>query len=93
MSIDLIVSIAEEENMLFVDGFDKAILGIATRSNSENVLAYSVNEILNILMTRDNMSYREALDYYSFNIEGAWCGPMTPIFVNSYDDEYKDNKL
>ena len=73
--------------MLLVDGFNDAIIGIATRPNKENVLAYSVNEILNILIHRDNMEYREALEYYSFHIEGEWCGPMTPVFVNSYNEE------
>lgn len=87
MNKELVMQIAEDENMLLVDGFNDAIIGIATRPNKENVLAYSVNEILNILIHRDNMEYKEALEYYSFHIEGEWCGPMTPVFVNSYNEE------
>ena len=32
-------------------------------------------------MDRDGMSEEEACEFFTFNIEGAWVGPMTPVFV------------
>jgi hypothetical protein len=32
-----------------------------------------------------NMSWQDASEYFSFNIEGAWVGPSTPIWV--YESE------
>lgn len=68
---------------LLCDGFDDAIIGIAERINLGPVVAYSVEKIINILMTRDKMNYDKALEYYDFNIVGAWMGENTPIFVTT----------
>ena len=85
MNIDRVLSIADEENMLMVKGFDEAILGIASRSGQEDVIAYSAGEIISILMNREKMTYSEAKEYYTYNIEQSWCGPMTPVFVDGLD--------
>lgn len=66
---------------LLCDGFDDAIIGIAERINLGPVVAYSVEEMIRILMERDNMSYEDAFEYFSFNILGAWVGEYTPIFI------------
>ena len=57
---------------LLCDGFDDAIIGIAERINLGPVVAYSVEKIIEILMKEHDMEYEDALEYYSFNIVGAW---------------------
>ena len=37
------------------------------------------------MTSRDGMSYDEAMEYFDFNVQGAWVGENTPIFL---DDEY-----
>jgi len=44
-----------------------------------------VKKVLEILMTRDGMSYEEAREFYEFNIVGAYVGPGTPVFVEDED--------
>ena len=80
--LDAILSIASEEGMLVLDGFHDAIIGIGSRCGQEAVISYSVSKILDILMQKDGFDYMEALEYFSFNIEGAWIGEMTPIFIH-----------
>ena len=80
--LDFILEIASEEGMMVIDGFHEAIIGIGSRCGQESVISYSVKKIIDILMQKDGLDYLEALEYFSFNIEGQWIGEMTPIFVH-----------
>jgi len=62
---------------LSADGFEDAIIGI-----SGEKLVYSINKCIDILMTKDKMSTEEAIEYFYFNVEGAYVGEKTPIWVN-----------
>lgn len=74
--------------MLRADGLDEAILGCTTLWNVDgDVLVYSVDTIISILMKRDKMSYEEALEFFEFNIQGAYVGEHTPLYVHTIDDE------
>jgi len=69
------------EEALFCDGFDEAIIGYAERINLGPVVAYDVNKIIEILMTKDGMTHEEAVEYFYYNIHGAWMGEYTPIYI------------
>lgn len=71
----------EYEGLLFMTQveFDEAILGVAERIGMEAVVAYSTPKIIEIL-SRD-MTEEEAVEYFEFNILGAYVGERTPIFV------------
>ena len=71
---------------LLIDGFDEAIIGMAERINLGPVVAYDVNKILKIMIERDEMTYEEAVEYFEFNILGAWAGDNTPIFINKIEE-------
>ena len=63
-------------------GLDNALIGIAQRCGQPTLAIYSVPSVIEILMDRDGMSEEEACEFFTFNIEGAWVGPMTPVFVH-----------
>lgn len=71
---------------LVCDGFDDAIIGIAERINLGPVVAYSVEKIISIMIDRDGMTYEEALEFYEYNILGAWFGEFTPIFITTISE-------
>ena len=71
-----------ESSALSADGFDDAILGVVDVVNTESRIAYSVTACINILMQRDGMTYIDAMEYFSYNVEGAYMGPQTPIWVD-----------
>ena len=82
MSREIVQEIAREEGMLLLDGFfDEAIIGLASRSGDNTVVAYSIDVIIKILMEKYGKSYPEALEHYSFHIEGRTMGDMTPMFI------------
>ena len=69
------------EDALLADGLDEAIIGMAERINLGPVVAYDVEKILKIFMERDGMEFDEALEFFEFNIKGAWMGEFTPIYI------------
>ena len=74
--------------MLKADGLDEAILGQAHiwRNNSMHaVIVYDAEKIRHILMTRDGMSAEEAREFIEYNIEGAYMGDETPVYVWTED--------
>ena len=62
--------------------FDAAILGVLERCGEEPKVCYSLEKILEILM-EDGMTYEEAVEYYEYNVVGAWMGDQTPAFLNT----------
>lgn len=72
-----------EEEMLLADGFDEALIGTARRTNGTLIAVYDREKCIEVL-ARD-MSYDEAEEYFEFNVEGAWLGDGTPIFIDTED--------
>ena len=70
--------------MLVADGFDDASIGTVNR-DGETVFAYSKKMIVKSLIAQ-GMNRDEANEYYSFNIECAYVGLKTPVFID--DDEF-----
>jgi len=75
----------ENPDALTADGLDDAFIGFARRCGQPTLAAYSTKKILDILMTRDGMTYEEANEYFDFNIGGGWVGPGTPIWIDDLE--------
>jgi hypothetical protein len=69
---------------LLCDGFDEAIIGMAERINLGPIVAYDVDKMLEIMVERDGMSYEDAMEYFDYNILGAWMGENTPVYIQTY---------
>jgi hypothetical protein len=65
-----------------LNGLNDAIIGSTINTNYECVLVYSTDKILDILMTRDQMTLIEAREFYDFNIDAHY-GKRSPIFIRS----------
>ena len=63
------------------DGFEKALLGFGYQFNTP-VAVYSRDRCLHVLMERDGMSREDALEYFDFNVAGAWVGEGMPVFLD-----------
>jgi hypothetical protein len=71
---------AIDSSALFADGFDDAILGLTEVEEGWRV-CYDIGRILEILVAEHGMDVDEAVEYYDFNIEGSYVGPLTPLFI------------
>lgn len=68
------------EGSVILDGFDDAIIGITEEFGRGPRILYSKDKILKILS--EDMEFIEALEYFEFNILGAYFGEGTPIFLD-----------
>ena len=74
------------EDALFLDGFDDALVGCCHRGpGGKTVAVYDRETIIETMLNRDGMSYMEAVEYFDFNIEGAYVGKSTPLIVSIMD--------
>lgn len=81
--LELLNELYPEMELISADGFDSAIIGITElKPAGVFVIVYSMSICLSILMDRDNMSYEEAVEYFDFNVAGAYVGEKTPIWVD-----------
>jgi hypothetical protein len=75
--IEQIIEAYPDEEFMFVDGFNDAIIGV----DEVNLrVVYDIDEIINILM-RDEMTFDDAFEYYDYNIAGSYVGEKTPVFM------------
>jgi hypothetical protein len=75
------LKISEEyPDLLKADGLDDAIIGVVQRMGIQ-AICYDEDKVLEILMERDGMTLIEAMEYFDFNIAGAWIGESTPFFL------------
>ena len=73
--IDKILNWFPEDEFLKADGFDEAIIGIDEETMR---LIYSVSKCIDIL--KKDMEEEEAVEYFNFNVKGAYMGEKTPIW-------------
>jgi hypothetical protein len=45
------------------------------------IVVYDSAKVIDILIERDGMTHEEAEEFFSFNIEGAWVGEQTPVWL------------
>ena len=71
-----------DPDLLFADGYDDCIMGLTFRDEKPVVL-YSADRVIEKLSK--DMTEEEALEFFDFNIAGAYVGERTPMFwYNEY---------
>ena len=78
----------EAETIMFADGFDDAIVGVGNSFGGSLCAIYDTDLIVKQCM-KDGMEYDEALEYFDFNIAGAYVGEQTPIFIHKIERNTK----
>ena len=66
---------------LLANGFEDAIIGMCERFGNEPVVAYDKDKCIEILVNSGEMSYEEAIEYFYFNVIGAYMGEGTPVYI------------
>jgi len=67
-------------DLLFADGFDHAVVGVAIGFDSPRV-AYDAEKMAELLVEGDKMTHEEAWEWLEFNTFGAYVGEETPIYI------------
>jgi hypothetical protein len=74
------MNLEDYTDLVTVDGFDEAIIGVVERIGLLAV-CYDRNKVIQILM-RD-MNEDDAWEYYHYNVVGAYVGEATPVFLDT----------
>lgn len=74
-----IEEVFQGEDLLFADGYDEAIIGI----DNNGRIVYDASKVIDCLVEQ-GMDEDEAIEFYDFNISGAYVGENTPIFVTVF---------
>ena len=78
----------DEELLLLGEGderdrFEPAIIGIAHRFGMQPIVAYDYRKVIEVFA--EDMDYEEAVEYFDFNVIGAFVGEGTPIFIEVFE--------
>ena len=78
----IVESLADDEQVIFYDGFDDAITGLTEMQPSRNqrLVTYDYDKLVRCCR-QQGMTEDEAVEYLEFNTIGAWVGELTPIVV------------
>ena len=90
--VDQINEFAEEldEDLLFLGieprDFEEAIIGIVHRFGANPIVSYDYDKVIKIFENQFKESgsedpYQDAIEWFDFNVIGAWMGDGTPCFV------------
>lgn len=72
----------EYPDVMTMDGYDDAIIGVVERIGLE-VVCYDLDKVIEILM-KQGMDEDDAWEWYQFNMVGAWVGEKTPVFLQRF---------
>jgi len=75
--------LTDDETVVFLEGaeFDRAIVGVVERFGQSFIVCYDYEVVLDVLMA-SGMQREEAVEWFDFNVVGAWMGEMTPCFLH-----------
>ena len=73
------------EDLLFADGFDGAIIGIADGHDSGRVI-YDYEKMIEVFMEREDAPYSEAVEWVDFYKVGSYVGEQTPIYLRRIEN-------
>jgi hypothetical protein len=85
-------SLGDLDDILLVDGFGEALIGITEQFSSPPIAVYDKEKCIRILIDRDGMSHDGAVEFFEFNVQGSWMGERTPTFftpLERIDEEWK----
>jgi hypothetical protein len=75
--LEQILELYPDNTFMVADGFDDAIIGV---DDNNLKIVYDIDKVIDILI-KDGMDVDEAIEYYEYNIAGAYVGENTPSFI------------
>ena len=79
--IEELIEQLEENECLFADGYEAALIGIT--EGATPVAVYDSDLCLECLM-KQGMPREDAVEWFYYNTIGAYAGEKTPVFIKTY---------
>lgn len=75
-----------DDDMIVYDDLEPYFVGIVEQYGRPPIRCYDLVQVLSSYM-RDGMTFEEAVEFFEFNVIGAWVGESTPCFVRPPTEE------
>ena len=75
-----------DERLVKANGLEDAIIGVGSRMNMPDVLIYSYNKCVDILMEKEGWTHEEAIEWMDYNVINAHMGKGNPVCVFPKED-------
>lgn len=75
---------ADDGSILLADGYDEALIGFGAQFTNATCAIYDTDAVIALLTDRDGLTHEDAIEWFDFNIQGAWVGEHTPIFFHRF---------
>ena len=77
------------DDILLADGFERAFIGVVESKGSKPRACYDSGKCIKVLMEDgSDMTAREAVEYFEFNVIDAYVGESTPAFIHSFQPDW-----
>ena len=73
--LSLVLLGSDEEQMDFADAFVGVI--------DDSIAVYDRDKVIEVFMNRDGMSDIEAVEWFDYNVQGAYIGEQTPLYIQT----------
>ena len=73
--LSLVLLGSDEEQMDFGDAFVGVI--------DDSIAVYERDKVIEVFMNRDGMSDIEAVEWFDYNVQGAYIGEQTPLYIQT----------
>ena len=73
--LSLVLLGSDEEQMDFADAFVGVI--------DDSIAVYERDKVIEVFMNRDGMSDIEAVEWFDYNVQGAYIGEQTPMYIQT----------
>lgn len=77
--------------VVYPTGFEDCIVGVGERYGGPPVAVLDVAKMV-AQMEKDGMTHEEALEYFEYNILGAYVGEETPVYLHLPDFRVEKDK-
>jgi len=67
--------------LLFMDDYDDCIVGVVESFGGKQAVCYDFEAVIHALRVREKMSEEDALEWWGYNMIGAYVGDHTPVFI------------
>jgi len=72
-----------DDELTYIIGADEALIGEVFGFDVETRAVYDYDLLIQHFMD-DGMTEEEAVEWFEFNVLGAWVGSKTPLFIRRY---------
>lgn len=71
---------------LYPTDLKEAVIGMVERFGLEPLILIDKTKVLEIYQKRDGMTMEDAIEFFEFNVIGAWAGEGTPCYMTRKED-------